>query len=114
MDIAYIIELELRLQNSAMRGDSKVLDGLISDDFLEFGASGRIWTKAEVVTDLVAEPAAAIKSENFNCRFLCPGLALLTYVSDSPRGKTLRCSLWRLENDTWRIVFHQGTPVKSD
>ena len=109
MDTAYIIELELRLQNSTTRGNAKALDEVLSDDFREFGASGRIWTRAEVLAELAADPVAPIKSEGFDCRFLCPGLALLTYVSSSPRGKALRCSLWRIENGAWRIVFHQGT-----
>jgi ribonuclease HI len=90
-----------------------VLDGLLSEDFREFGTSGRIWTKTEVLTALAADTQTPIKSENFDCRFLGPDLALLTYVSSSSRGKALRCSVWHLEDETWRIVFHQGTPIGS-
>jgi hypothetical protein len=28
-----------------------------------------------------------------------------------PRAASLRSSLWRRDEEGWRMVFHQGTPV---
>ncbi len=42
---------------------------------------------------------------------LGPGLILLTYVSDARGRRARRSSLWRLADNSWRIVHHQGTPL---
>ncbi len=33
------------------------------------------------------------------------------YVASNPNRKTLRSSLWRLEGQSWRVLFHQRTIV---
>jgi hypothetical protein len=108
---AHLIALELRLQDSSVRKDPAAIGELLSKDFREFGASGRIWDRATILETLSAEPAYAIASENFECQRLSSHLALLTYVAANPARKTLRSSLWRLEEDRWRVLFHQGTVI---
>jgi hypothetical protein len=111
-DIAeYLITLELRLQDSSTRRDPAAIGELLSEDFREFGASGRIWDRATLLDTLSAEPPYPITSESFACQRLSSHLALLTYVATNPARKTLRSSLWRLEGDRWRILFHQGTVI---
>jgi hypothetical protein len=108
---AHLIELELRLQNSSTRKDAEAVAELLSEDFREFGASGRIWDRAAIVAQLSAETPYQIVSDDFRCRRLSDELALLTYVATTPSRKTLRSSLWRLEGNRWRVLFHQGTVI---
>lgn len=114
MDLAaHLAELELRLQTSATRKDAAATAELLSADFREFGACGRIWDRAAILAELVAETPCDIRSDNFVCQQLAPNLALLTYTAATPARRTLRSSLWRLEGDRWRVLFHQGTVIPS-
>jgi hypothetical protein len=108
---AHLIELELRLQLSTTRKDAAALAQLLSEDFREFGASGRVWNRASIIAELSAETPNEIISENFECQRLSNKLALLTYECRNPTRRTLRSSLWRLEGDNWRLLFHQGTVI---
>ena len=108
---AHLIALELRLQDSSTRKDPAAIGELLSEDFREFGASGIVWDRATLLETLTAEPPYSITSENFDCQRLSSHLALLTYVAANPARKTLRSSLWRLEADRWRVLFHQGTVI---
>jgi hypothetical protein len=100
---AHLIELELRLQVSTTRKDAAALADLLSEDFREFGASGRVWNRASIIAELSAETPHQIISENFECQRLSSELALLTYVCRNPTRRTLRSSLWRLEGDSWNL-----------
>ena len=108
---AHLIELELRLQAPSIRKDAAATAELLSDTFREFGASGRVWDRAGIIAELSTETPYQIVSENFECERLSSELALLTYVCNSTTRRTLRSSLWRLEGDKWRILFHQGTVI---
>jgi hypothetical protein len=112
MDLAaHLIELERRLHTAHTRQNAA---GLLSDDFREFGASGRIWDKPSMLAALAAETHYPIESSHFVCQHLAEGLALLTYTAVTPTRRTLRSSLWRLEDGHWRVLFHQGTVIASD
>lgn len=106
---AHLIELELCLQDPSTRKDAGAIAALLSEDFREFGASGRIWDRAAIIAELSAETPCRIVSENFECQSLSHELALLTYTAITSNRKTLRSSLWRLQGDRWRMLFHQGT-----
>jgi hypothetical protein len=109
---------ELRLLDPAVRGNADTLDVLLADDFEEIGASGRRYTKAEVIAALAAEPAALeIDATDLEISELGEDLALAQFrttsradASAAPR-EALRTSIWRREGGGWRIRFHQGTPA---
>ena len=107
----HIIELELRLQTPYTRADAAALVELLSAEFREFGASGRVWDRAGIIAELGTEVPHACVSESFECKSLSEELVLLTYVATNRDRKTLRSSLWRLEQDRWRLLFHQGTLI---
>ena len=108
---AHLIELELRLQTSSTRSDAAAIAELLSEAFREFGASGRVWSRAEMIEHLLTETPQPLASESFECTLVSSGLALLTYVCSHPGRKTLRSSLWRFEGEQWRLLFHQGTII---
>ena len=110
------LEAELhRLESALARRDPALLDGdartlyeLIADDFLEFGASGRTWTAAEVREALATEPARDVPMEDFAVTRLAVGVALVTYRSRDPRHAK-RSSIWVRRGGRWVMRFHQGT-----
>jgi hypothetical protein len=57
MDLSQILlQLEQRLLSLTTRRDAEEISRLLADDFIEFGASGSIWTKAEMVEQLPLQP----------------------------------------------------------
>ena len=103
------------LEESLLRPDvrkSKRLVELIAEDFVEFGSSGRVYTKADLVEALQAETPVMQSIDDFRVALLGPTVALLTYRihrHSTPPVHTLRSSVWRLHGDQWLMVFHQGT-----
>jgi hypothetical protein len=111
---AGIRELEERLLDPAVRASAEEVGLLLADDFLEFGSSGRVFDKGQVIEGLAANPGEGVSVERFEERVLGPGVVLVTYrsVRAGDCQHALRSSIWRLEGDRWRMVFHQGTPVE--
>lgn len=88
------------------------LSELLADDFVEFGSSGRVYDKADLVTALQEEAPVRQTPSNFKVVVLAPDVALLTYRirrHAQPAVDTLRCSLWRRSGGRWQMVFHQAT-----
>ena len=93
---------------------SKRLIELLADDFVEFGSSGRVYSKTDVVAVLQAESPVAQTTSDFKVMSLAPGVALLTYRirrHSEPPVDSLRCSVWRNSNGQWQMLFHQGTVI---
>ncbi len=86
-------------------------------DFWEFGASGRRYSRDDVLAELERRQAAPTvdvwEATGFHCRELAQDLYLLTYtlLQDSSR-KTRRSTIWQRTREGWKIVFHQGTMVQ--
>ncbi len=112
MDLkTHLIALERRLHDPATRANPEAVANLLSAGFFEFGASGRVWSRETILHALATEDPAEITSRDYACQPLSPGVALLTYISETTQRRALRSSLWRLEGEQWRMVFHQGTPI---
>jgi hypothetical protein len=114
-----IIELEKRLHSPKARRDAAFFDSTLAADFLEFGASGRVYDKATIIQALDDGPLRDVLSaEGFQVKWLSEDAALLTYQStriDSSNesvARAFRSSIWRWIGDRWQIVFHQGTPTE--
>jgi hypothetical protein len=114
--IAELRRLELLLMDPAVRRDREHVVSLLADDFVEFGSSGRVWTRESILALLATETYEAPAMEDFACRMLSEKVALATYravrmQATGERAVTLRSSLWTRESGTWKICFHQGTRV---
>ncbi|WP_168209767.1 nuclear transport factor 2 family protein [Chromobacterium paludis] len=105
---------EAALLTADIRRDATMLDSLIADDFLEFGASGAAFGKSEVMERLPTEESPVIQAQDFQARQLGEGVVQITYksvrdpASSAPRH-ALRSSIWRCRDGRWQMVFHQGT-----
>ena len=91
-------------------------EALAADDFVEIGASGRVYSR-EYVLRIVDErdrrgEVELLTATDVACRRLAPDLFQLTYRLTQGDRETWRSSLWRRGGPTgWQVVFHQGTVV---
>jgi ribonuclease HI len=112
-DRAEIRDLLLRYETGLAKRDGAAvdggLDGLIADDFLEIGSSGRRRTAAEVRALFGGEVLAAVTIDDFSAAVIAPDVVLVTYHIGGPRPSE-RASIWVHRDRRWTIRFHQGTP----
>jgi len=112
-----IRNLEVALLQPEVRTSLGALDNLLAEDFVEFGSSGRSYSKQQVI-DHLHYKTVVITLSDFKLKLLAPEVVLATYRSASltngtgPTSYALRSSVWRLEDRGWRMVFHQGTPIE--
>jgi hypothetical protein len=113
---SHLRRLEEKLFDPAIRSSRQAVADLLSRDFREIGSSGRFWSFEEILEALSLKKTDGVSiGMDFQLMVLAEGVALLTYraVHTRPDGserKTLRSSIWRLEDDgNWRMLFHQGT-----
>ena len=106
--------LEASLLTNAVRKDRARVAELLAEEFREFGRSGTVYTKAEILAFLAEEEEIVVTMEDFRCQPVAEGVALVTYRSEraEPAGENLaalRSSLWVWRDGRWQMVFHQGT-----
>jgi hypothetical protein len=112
---AHLRGLEEALLDPAVRKNRAHVAALLADDFQEFGASGRVWSRAEILGLLAAETCHPTAMEDFHCHRIAEDIALVTYrtvrtpANTGQRTAALRSSLWTKNSGEWRIRFHQGT-----
>jgi hypothetical protein len=111
---AELERLERLLLDPAVRRDPQQVSALLTEDFFEFGASGRIWTREAALELLAKENYSPPAVADFACHVLAEGVVLATYRAvrvgaDRVRQVTLRSSIWIRESGSWRMRFHQGT-----
>lgn len=107
----HLRELEESLLMPDIRKSNRLFE-LLADEFVEFGSSGRVYTKADLVAVLQAEQPMTQTTSDFWATLLAPDVALLTYrirLHKTPPVDTLRSSLWRQMQGQWKMVFHQAT-----
>jgi len=112
-DAREVIERELALLDPHVRADAARVRAHLHPDFVEYGASGRVWDRASIASAIngSTEPIAA---SDMQVRRLGPGAVLLTYRSEVSGRSALCSSTWVRESDAgWLLLFHQGTGVPS-
>lgn len=114
---AVLLKQESSLLDPAVRRDCDRVRELLAEDFVEFGSSGRIWTREQIIDSLASESHSPLALEDFRCRAIAPRVALVTYRSvrtdaeTGTRAASNRSSIWIENEGRWRIRFHQGTPA---
>ena len=111
--------LEEQLLEPAVRTSADRVGYLLADDFIEFGSSGRVFNKRQIIEALQQEAgdsAPRVLLADFTVRQLASDAMLVTYRATSEDrdedrgGSRLRSSVWKLIDGRWQMVFHQGTP----
>ncbi|GGY58084.1 hypothetical protein GCM10010363_44330 [Streptomyces omiyaensis] len=115
-DVAEAVEGERRLHDPAVRLSADLAEALFDPEFVEVGASGRRWTRAEMLAALPGLHGGAdgppIVATAFAGTVLAAGLVHLTYETVIDDRHARRSSLWRRgPGGTLRLYYHQATPV---
>lgn len=111
-----VLRADLTLLDPVIRTDRAALERWLDPDFTEIGQSGRLWTRDEIIDDLLTtdqSPYAASGLSEPHVRELAPDCYLLTYVAQVGKCRSRRSSIWRNRDGQWRMVFNQGTPLPS-
>ena len=66
----HLFALEQDLLNPKVRSDQEMLDRLLSPDFFEFGSSGTIWTRKDVLERLPQETPVQVIAFDFQAHQL--------------------------------------------
>jgi hypothetical protein len=112
----HLFELEKELHTSEVRSNAERISQLLSLSFFEFGSSGKVWTREDILSNLPSEDGLTkIESSHYKATPLTQDVVLITYISTRIRSgqqqaSSLRSSIWRKNNDFWQMEFHQGTP----
>ncbi len=103
----------------AVRRDPEAVAALLAEDFREFGSSGRVFNKQQIVAALQGELPSQLSLSGFQATVLAPDVVLVTYQATQRPDlqqscvKSLRSSVWVFRNAGWQILFHQGTKLFS-
>jgi len=115
--IGFFRHLEERLLHPEVRSSGDELCRLLADDFVEFGSSGAIYNKQQIIVSLAREQIMERFTADFSVRVLADDVVLLTYRSikrdpaTTEEWHSLRSSIWKLNDALWQMIFHQGTPT---
>jgi hypothetical protein len=108
--LAEVVALERRLLHPAVRARPDEVASLLHPEFREFGASGRAWTRTEIVAALRDDPGGPVGMEDVVATRPADGVVLVTYTAvPDGRPRSLRSSVWVASPPGWRMLFHQGT-----
>ena len=113
--VLHLRRSEEALLDPAVRTDRARVGELLADDFVEFGSSGRIWMRDEILDLLAGEIPGPIQMTDFECALLAEDVALITYRASRTEARietqvsSLRSSIWTKKTGGWRLRFHQGT-----
>lgn len=110
--------LEESLWQAETRFDDAAMDKVFAQDFCEFGRSGRIYQRQDMLLGQsnALEIDATLPLRDFRIRPLTDDIVQVMYVSEIRYGSQVetanRSSIWRSEPTGWKLCFHQGTPTK--
>ena len=117
---AQLRELEERLLQGSVRRDPEAVSVLLTDDFREFGSSGRVFNKQHILAALQKELPTQLSLRDFHATVLAPDVVLVTYLATQRRDsqqsaiRSLRSSIWVFREAQWQVLFHQGTRLSED
>jgi hypothetical protein len=109
-------DLEERLLRPEVRRSPDQVGKLLAADFIEFGSSGTVFSRQQILDGLARESPLELSAADFSARMLCDRVTLVTYRAmrrDPASGQewhSLRSSIWKLVDGRWLMTFHQGTP----
>jgi len=108
-----IISLEKRFLQNDVRSSTEELSKLLAEDFIEFGSSGCIYNKKQVLNQLPNDGKVEIIPKNFSGSVLSKDTILVTFetYNSTTEVSALRSSIWKCIDNRWQILFHQGTKI---
>ncbi|MGG4219890.1 DUF4440 domain-containing protein [Paenibacillus jamilae] len=110
-------DIILNLEKQLMHGRKEDFGRLLADDYFEYGSSGKKYEKSMQISFLDGKSSLSnipYMITDFNIRLLSSDLVHATYCTKSidTGNKSLRSSIWKLNEEQWQMIFHQGTPTQ--
>lgn len=111
-----IFELEKELLKPEIRKSPMILKKLLSNDFIEYCSSGKIYKYNK--EDTFYEENVSFEIMDFESQILANDCILATYKIkkiyhlDNSTKRSIRSSIWKCFNGNWKMIFHQGTLTK--
>jgi hypothetical protein len=110
----------VRLEECMWRGDTRFdlafMEKTLAPDFVEFGRSGRVWSREQILDMAGRTIEATLPLPNLRIRLLDADTAHVTYDSavaiDGTVEHAHRSSIWSRSAAGWVLRFHQGTPFR--
>ena len=108
----HLWQLEEKLLQPEIRTSPEELRNLLSNDFFEFGSSGKVLYNDGIDGDGIG--VVKMTLSNFEIHQLSTKAVLTTYriFNEVKMQHTLRSSIWRFSDGQWKMFFHQGTPTE--
>lgn len=108
-------ELECKLLSQDVRSNPEKIKQLVHENFIEFGASGKTYYLDDLL-NIASDESFSFQMFEFKVSLLSPYCALVLYSIEisTLKGdmiKSNRSSIWKYENNSWKIIFHQGTKI---
>lgn len=116
-DIKQVVDLEKTLLTSVARTDQNFLTSVLSEDFVECGATGEVFNKNEILKHIEKQQGSiTFDFYGMEATKLTDDVIINRFVvfKSSEEGRSIRFSLWKRHAKGWKIVYHQGTYVLDD
>ncbi len=113
-----IKNFEIELLDPKVRKNKKRLNDLLSDDFLEYASTGEIFTKKDILLNLPKETKRTFNISNLKVKDISENIFLVTYkikkfdIDKNIKTLSIRSSIWKKDNNQFKMVFHQGSLIK--
>lgn len=106
----HILQLEEMLLKPEIRTSKEELMKLLADDFFEIGSSGKVLYQNERIGE-EGIGVVRMKLSDFDIHPLSDEIVLTTYrIFNEENNKfSLRSSIWKWKEGSWKMHFHQGT-----
>ena len=106
--------LEEDLWRPEIRFDRVQMERLVASDFFEYGRSGRVYSREDILASKAERFTVRLPLPDFDVRLLGHDVAQVTYSSivryDDEWLYGRRSSIWCRSLGRWLLRFHQGTP----
>lgn len=106
-----LILLEEMLHNESNRKNTVIINKLLTEDFLEIGSKGVIFTKDSIVDSLKDETNTKIEGRNYRIKKIDLFSYLVIYEVLIDQKLSMRSSIWKQFGSEWKMTFHQGTAI---
>ncbi len=103
-----VVAAERALLSDEVRADVAEVAALLHPDWQEIGASGRVWSRDELLAEIGPLPVP-IQLEVLGVEEVATDTVLLVWRALVDGSAVLRSSLWVRHAGRWQQRFHQGT-----
>lgn len=115
-DQAALIELEESMWRVESRFDLTFQEQRFASDFVEFGRSGRTYSREQIICTDASPIQAKLPLPNLQLRVLDVNTVQIIYDSEALYNGVVeyahRSSIWSRIDGRWVMRFHQGTPYQ--